>query len=166
MRRMSKGITDQFLTWAFTILRAILMIVYAIVLIVFVYRVGQDRERIDLEDKIKQEQTIISLTEANEKTYRNLQNKLIQTEVATKSTEATAGLMESIIRLATGKILFTNLDIDTATIQMDGSARSIAGLNSFIDELKKIPAIKAVNLDRLESRVDQGIIVFRLSAAL
>jgi hypothetical protein len=163
-KRMQKGLGDRFLTWAFTVGRAILMIVYAIALGAFAYRFVLDREVIDLGDKIKQEQTIVSLSEESEKEFRSLQDKLAFIKETNEVATNEVALMDSLIRLATGRILFTSLSITPLGIQMEGSARSIGSLNTFVEDLRKEPQIGSVSLGTIESRVDQGLIIFDLTA--
>lgn len=162
---MGEGLSGQFLNWSFTVLRAILMLVYAVALIAFLYRFGLDREIIDLRDKIEQEQIIVSLTEKNEATYRDLQNRLSQAKDSTAQSKKILALLDNIIRLASGKIIFTSLAMTETTIEMDGEARSVGSLNNFIDEIKKLPDIKTVTIDRLESKVEQGTVAFKLTAS-
>lgn len=163
---MQKGVSDRFLMWAFTIGRAILMLVYAVALGAFAYRFGLDREIIDLGDKIKQQQTLVSLSAESEALYRDLQERLafIKGTSETSTTEVT--LLDTIYKLATRRIVFTSLSISETNIQMEGSALSISGLNSFVEDLRKLPQVKSVSLGEIESRVDQGIIIFSVSATI
>jgi len=163
---MEKGISDKFLVWAFTIGRAILIVVYTIALGAFLYRFGLDREIINLRDKIEQEQTIVSLSEANETKYRKLQEDLLFIQDQTILANDEIIIVDSIISLATGQVLFNTLDVTETTVQMEGSVRSISSLNAFLEELKELPRVKSVSLNKLESRVDQGIIAFSVNVAL
>lgn len=163
---MGKGLSDQLLNWSFTVLRAILMIVYSVALIAFLYRFGLDREIIDLRDKIEAERVIVSVTEKSEATYRDLQNRLTQSTQSVQDNEKYLTLLDNIIRIASGKIVFTSLEITDSTVEMEGEAISIGSLNGFIDEIKDLPEIKAATLGRLESRVGQGIVAFQLTASL
>lgn len=166
VRGMGKGLSDQLLNWSFTVLRAILMIVYSVALIAFLYRFGLDREIIDLRDKIEAERVIVSVTEKSEATYRDLQNRLTQSTQSVQDNEKYLTLLDNIIRIASGKIVFTSLEITDSTVEMEGEAISIGSLNGFIDEIKDLPEIKAATLGRLESRVGQGIVAFQLTASL
>lgn len=162
---MQKGLGDKLLIWAFTVGRATLMIVYAIALGAFAYRFGLDREIIDLGDKIKQEQTIVSLSSENELTYRTLQDKLSFIKQTSETSQFAASLLDNIIEIATGRILFTSLTIESNIISMEGSARSIGSLNTFVDDLRALPQIGSVSLGNIESRVDQGLIIFTVTAS-
>lgn len=161
---MQKGVGDKFFNWAFTVGRAILMIVYAVALGAFAYRFGLDREIIDLGDKIKQEQTLVSLSQESEAQYRDLHERLGFIKATGESSAKEIELLDTIIRLATGKIRFTSLTISPTTIQMEGSARTIGLLNSFVEDLRALPQIQEVSLGQIESRVDEGVIVFSVSA--
>lgn len=163
---MQKGLTDKFLTWAFTIGRAILMIVYAVALGAFAYRFGLDREIIDLGDTIKQKQTIVSLSSESEATFRDLQNKLTFVKQTEETSNTQVELLDSIITLASGRVLFTSLSLSKTTISMNGSARSIGSLNSFIEDLRNLPQLSTVSLGTIESRVDQGVINFDATATV
>lgn len=163
---MEKGVSDKFLLWAFSVGRAILMVVYAIALGAFLYRIVLDRQIIDLRDRIEQSQARVTLAEQNEAKFRDLQEKLSFVKTTTPLATSEVKLLDTIISLATGRILFTSLSISQTTIQMDGSVQSITALNGFVDDLKGIPEVKNVALDRLESRVDQGIISFSVTASL
>lgn len=166
IRRMEKGVSDKFLMWAFTVGRGILMVVYAVALGAFLYRIVLDRQIIDLRDSIEQSQTRVTLAQQNETKFRDLQEKLSFIKESKPLATDEVELLDTIINLATGRILFTSLTISQSTVQMDGSVQSITALNGFVEDVKGIPAVKNVALDRLESRVDQGIISFSLTASL
>lgn len=163
-KRMQKGVGDRFLTWAFTIGRSILMIVYAIALGAFAYRFGLDREIIDLGDKIKQQQALVSLSAESEMRYRDLQERLMFINTTEETAQDEIDTLDTIYRLATKRIRFTSLSITPTSIQMEGSAISINSLNSFIDDLRQMPEIESVSLGEIESRVSEGIIIFSVSA--
>lgn len=163
---MEKGVSDKFLMWAFTVGRGILMVVYAVALGAFLYRIVLDRQIIDLRDSIEQSQTRVTLAQQNETKFRDLQEKLSFIKESKPLATDEVELLDTIINLATGRILFTSLTISQSTVQMDGSVQSITALNGFVEDVKGIPAVKNVALDRLESRVDQGIISFSLTASL
>lgn len=163
---MEKGVSDKFLMWAFSVGRGILMVVYAVALGAFLYRIVLDRQIIDLRDSIEQSQTRVTLAQQNETKFRDLQEKLSFIKESKPLATDEVELLDTIINLATGRILFTSLTISQSTVQMDGSVQSITALNGFVEDVKGIPAVKNVALDRLESRVDQGIISFSLTASL
>ncbi|MDE2025485.1 MAG: hypothetical protein KGJ07_03255, partial [Patescibacteria group bacterium] len=66
-------VLDQFVGWALTIGRVVVILTELIALGAFLYRFGLDRQLVDLHDKIAQEQSIVDLLKQNENSYRNLQ---------------------------------------------------------------------------------------------
>jgi len=71
-----KSFFDRFLAWALSAGRVIIIVTEIIALSAFLYRFSLDREIIDLRDNTKQEQKILELFKEQEKTFRNLQERL------------------------------------------------------------------------------------------
>src|SRR5689334_11570583 len=68
---------EQFLSWALTVGRLLIIITETLALSVFLYRFVLDVQIIDLHDKIKQESAIIDNLKDQEESFRNLQTRLL-----------------------------------------------------------------------------------------
>lgn len=166
LRGQEKGFLEKFVTWALGVGRVILMATEIIALGAFLYRFSLDRQIIDLNEKIKQEQRVVSLLKPQEDQYRGLQARIasIQALEAIKYTPDT--LFVDIVQRATGKLSFNTITITGGIIKIDANAQSFPALNQFITELKNYDPIKTVSLDSIENKTSQAVISVSITAVL
>jgi hypothetical protein len=157
---------DKFLRWTLSVGRTIVILTEVIALSAFIYRFSIDRRIVDLSDEIKQKQLIMGQLDRPERLYRNLQARLAEAKRLEQSGPATPELLNDIITLAQGRILFNSLSVSDTTIKINGSTPSTAQLNFFIKELREQPKIAKISIDRLDNRTSQASIDVTITAEL
>lgn len=155
---------DTFIHWALTAGRAAVIVTEAIALSAFLYRFSLDRQIIDLHDKINQEQAIVKLLKHNEDTYRNLQSRLALISTLQKQTSDTSKIFFDILHLIPSDIAIDSINYSPDGVKFDIHARSLAALQSAIDNIKNYPRIKSVSIDKIENRISTGTIVVSISS--
>ncbi len=166
LRGQEKGFLEKFVLWALGIGRVILMATEIIALGAFLYRFSLDRQIIDLNEKIKQEQRVVSLLKPQEDQYRELQARIASIQLLESLKYTPDTLFVDIIRIATGKLSLNTITITGGLIKIDGNAQSFPALNQFLTELKNYDAIKTVSLDSIENKTSQAVISVSITAVL
>lgn len=162
-KNQGESFTDRFIAWALTIGRLVVILVESVALGAFLFRFTLDRQLVDLHDKIKSEQAIVSLLASNEKTYRNLQDKLSLIKAIQTATGTQIKTFDDITSYIPADMTITSTSLSPSGISLDGSTQSILSLSSLISKLKKYPSADSVSLDKIENRVATGSIIFTVT---
>lgn len=166
LRHQEKAALDKFLDWAFTAGRSIIIFVQAIALSAFAYRFILDRQIIDLHDKIKQEQTIVTLSKNNEEKFRSLQTRLNIIKTLDAMSNKKTSLLQSILKISDGKISFQSMIITKTSISLNGIVPSIGQLTHFVQDLRTLPEILTVSVNSIQNNTSTGTINISITATL
>jgi Tfp pilus assembly protein PilN len=162
-----KGIyINTFLHWALTTGRLLIIITETVALSAFALRFSLDSQIVDLHDKIRQEQAIVSLLKHNEDTYRNLQDRLSLIKQADSSSQKESRLFFSLLKLVPNTVQVTSFNFFPDKLQLQIDTNSTATLDSFVNTLSTQPGIANVSIDKIENRISQGVISVAISAAI
>ncbi len=162
-RSRKKGFFDQFMKWALTIGRLVVILTEAIALGAFIYRFSLDRQLIDLNDQITQKQAIIKLFAANENNFRNFQNRLTSSSTLTKTAQKTVSLFNTIANSNQQDVVITNIFLSENQIKIDANVSSVQALTTFINALKANPNIISVSLDKIENKITSATIAVSIT---
>lgn len=166
LKNKQVGFLDEFINWALTIGRLVVIITELIALAAFVYRFSLDRKLIDLRSQIKQKQVIISSLKNNEAKYRELQERLYLTSnFSNLGTERTR-ILKDILNLTPQGIKLNNLSINKNTININANVYAISSLALFTNALKDYPSIETLSLDSIENKRSSNIITVSITANL
>ena len=160
------SLVDRFITWALTVGRLLVILTEIVALSAFIYRFSLDRQLIDLHSKIVQEQAIVNYLKDNEKTYRNLQDRL-----ATAANFSTLGasrlkVFSDIVGFTPQGMSYNNLSLYENRIKVDANVDSVSSLSTFVNSLKNYPAIDTVSIDKIGSKPSSAVIVISITATL
>src|SRR3990167_7632931 len=95
--RSHMGLLDQFIKWALSIGRVVVILVELVALATFLYRFTLDRQIIDLREKIKQEQAVLTFLKPREDKYRNIQERLVLSSQFTNENNERIKSIEDVI---------------------------------------------------------------------
>ncbi|HSA83974.1 MAG TPA: hypothetical protein VLF20_03740 [Patescibacteria group bacterium] len=158
------GLIDQFLSWALSVGRLLIIITETLALTVFVYRFTLDRQIIDLHDNIKIESAIVKGFETNEKLFRNIQSRLTFAKEYDATKSNTITLTKDILAIGSNKVTFRTLLVKNDGIDIEIQAPSARLLAQFTDELKQHPEITGLTVNRVENKTSGGVVIVGLSA--
>lgn len=162
--KKTNNFLDQFIKWALTIGRVVVIATEAIALAAFIYRFSLDEQLIDLNDKIVQKQSLVKLLKNNEDIYRNLQERLTIATQLTKDSQDLVNLTNSILAFSSSNFSINNLTILSNQIKIDAHAQSVSNLTNFVNTLKGNSQISSVSIDRIENRITSGLITVSITA--
>jgi hypothetical protein len=153
----------QFLNWALTIGRLLIILVETLALGTFLYRFTLDMKIVDLHDQIKAQSTIVQNFAAQESVFRNLQARL---DMAKKygTTNNTPKLFQAIVEMGRGQITFKNLLVATDSIKIEAEAPTAGRLSRFTEKLKNYPEIAEVSVDKVETKTSSAVVTVIISA--
>ena len=156
----------QFLNWALTVGRVLVIVTELLALLTFLYRFSLDRQLIDLHDKIKYERTIVENLQGNEKIYRDLQNSLSVAKSLDTQSSLGGKLFTDVVTMARGNVRFSDLIITTNSVRMKIHAFSVQSLNTFINKLKEDKDLGVIRIDQIENRTASSVIAVTITATL
>ncbi|HSW48236.1 MAG TPA: hypothetical protein VLG67_04100 [Candidatus Saccharimonadales bacterium] len=160
------GLFDQFLNWALTVGRLLIILTETLALGTFLYRFSLDMKITDLHDLIKNQSAVVEQFKSIEDNVRNLQTRL----AFAKSADATSGIapevFADIIELGRGKVTFRNLLVSKDNIKIEVQAANSNSLNTFVNNLKGYQGITSVSVDSVENKTTIALIYMSLSAHL
>ncbi len=160
------NLLSQFLSWALTVGRLLIIITETLALSVFIYRFSLDVKIIDLHDKIKSASAIVGSFKEGEETFRNLQARLSFIKEYDTKKDRTLTLLEEVIELGRNKITFKNLSVTITNIEIEAESPSAAALTAFVQGIKNHPEVTAVNIDRVQNSTENGLVTISIVAEL
>lgn len=160
------SLIDRFVNWALTVGRLLVILTEIVALSAFIYRFSLDRQLIDLHSKITQEQAIVNYLKENEKTYRNLQDRL--TAAKTYSTLGINRLkvFNDIAGFTPKGMSFNNFALYENRVKIEANVDSVSALSEFVKAIKNYSAIDTVSIDKIENKPSSAIITISITALL
>lgn len=156
----------QFLNWALTIGRLLVILVETLALGTFLYRFSLDMQIQDLKDKIKSERLIVTSFKSEEDKFRDLQAKLDLIKKIGDVSENSPKMLSDVIEMGKGYVTFRNVSISTKVIQIEAQASAVAPLRAFIESLKKYPPVESVSIDKVENKTSSVAIIVSINMNL
>jgi hypothetical protein len=161
-----QSLLTQFLNWALTIGRLLIILTETVALATFLYRFGLDRQLVDLHDQIKQEGFIVQNFKQYEALYRSLQHRLELAGTYDTQSGMAPTTFRDIIEMGRGLVTFKTVLVSHDVIKVEAQARSVNGLSTFVNNLKQSPNISAVSVDKVENKTSDAMITIAVSATL
>lgn len=157
----NKGIPlfDNFMNWALTIGRLIVILTEVVAVAAFIYRFSLDEKLIDLHSAIKQKQNIIAALKNDEDKYRNLQDRIAIASTFSEKTVKFNQTVEDIVSLMPNQLKIKNLILDKNKVSINIDTASMSFLASFINSLKSYPGTKSINIENIENKPSVGLSV-------
>jgi Tfp pilus assembly protein PilN len=146
------NLLDDILRWALSFGRLLVIVVEIVAFSAFIWRFSLDRQLIDLNDKIKQEQAIIVVMKPKEIEYRNLQQRLATIKQIDIKGNKTYQILNDIIAFTPAEITYNSISIDNDEVKIDTNIQSISSLTAFVNSLKEYPGVLSVNISSIQNR--------------
>jgi len=154
----------QFLNWALSVGRLLIILVEFLALGTFLYRFTIDWQIVDLKDKIKNQRAIVSSFQTQEDNFRNLQSRLEYIKKYNAVAMDDPKLLGDIIEMGRGYITFSSIFISNNKVRIEAEASSVSPLTAFVDQLKEYPQIQNISIDKVENKTSNAEIIVGLSA--
>jgi len=161
-----EGFLDQFLGWALTIGRLLIILTETLALGTFLYRFSLDMKIADLHDQIKNQRIIVEQFKDTENTVRNLQTRLAFAEKYDATSTVAPNVFSDIVDMGRGQISFKNILLADNSIKIDVQATNSNALSAFVNHLKAYPGITSVNINNVDNQTTNALIRMTISANL
>ena len=158
--------TDQFIKWALTIGRLLVVVVELVALSMFLYRFTLDRQLIDLRTKISAEAKVVSFLQSREDTYRNLQERLALVSTFSKQNDDQMKILNDIISFAPQDVTFNSLNLVDNSVKINADVGSVSSLTDFADKLKNYSKTDSVSIDSIENHSSNASIAVTITVIL
>lgn len=145
------NLTDEIIKWALSFGRFLIIVVEIVAFSAFIYRFSLDRHLSDINDKIKQEQEILTATKPQENTYRSLQEKLATVKKASTTGNAYYKILNDIIALTPPEITYNSFSILDGKINMEINMTSVQSLTAFMKSLQNYPNITSIAITGIDN---------------
>lgn len=159
-------VLTQFLNWALTVGRLLIILVETLALGTFLYRFSLDMQIQDLNDKIKNQRVIAINFKTLEAKFGNLQTRLELLKKINAVAENNPKMLIDIIEMGKGYITFKNISISANIIQIEAQATTVASLKTFVNAIKKYPQVESVSINKVEDKISGGEIIISINANL
>lgn len=159
-------ILDQFIQWAMITGRFIVIIIEVIALSAFIYRFGIDKQLIDYNDRIIQEQNIVNLLKKQESSYKNLQERLDLSKNIMFYQAQNIQIYNNIENLIPPDMDIQTFVFNFNNIRLVASSQSPKSISNFISNLKNYSEIKSVSIDNIQNQTSQTNINITLTIYL
>lgn len=143
---------DRFVNWALSAGRVVVILTEIIALGAFLYRFSLDRQLIDVQSKIKQEQSVVNYLKDNEQIYRNLQNRLALSVTFSKLGKERITVLNDVVGFAPPNLSFNNITVQEDRVRIDVNASQVSALSDFTKSLRNYPKVSTIIIDKIENR--------------
>ena len=157
-----KSPVGRILHWATTTFRTIVIITELIVIVAFLSRFWLDAKNADLNDIVRQNQSIIESYKDFEIEFRQIQQRIKIFSGMTQGTTV-ASLMMQAINLLPEDVNLVSISQVENSLQIKAASASERSIVQFITNLLNNPAFKEVKVaSAVASSENQSVIVFTL----
>lgn len=141
----------RILSWALSSFRVIVIITEMVVMLAFLSRFWLDARLTDLNELIKQKQTIISSQKDFEKEFRELQKRIAIFAALSKKEPKATTLIREISSRTPGGVLLSSLSIAEDKVLIRAIAESERSVAQFITNLESSDIYQSVILSGVDS---------------
>ena len=160
------AVLNQFLTWALSVGRLLVILTEVLALSVFLYRFSLDMKIVDLHDKINQASAIVQSFKNSEEEFRNLQLRLAYAKFYHAHADESLVILQDIIALGKDAVTFKNVTITKSSIQIEAQSPFTTSLSRFVQNVKNYAKVSSLSVDKVENKPSSAIIVIGISGGL
>jgi hypothetical protein len=157
--------SEEFLTWALTYGRYIIIIIQIVVLSVFFARFKLDRDHTDLKETVLQKQALIESVGDLEKEILNTQKRLSDIKQVTQKQDQLYLLIQFLQDNLSSDTTLSSLSISADKIQFSATTDSLRSFGYMIRKFQQENKFSEVILEDI-SRRPNGKIEFKISAGV
>ncbi|OGG21121.1 hypothetical protein A3D03_05740 [Candidatus Gottesmanbacteria bacterium RIFCSPHIGHO2_02_FULL_40_13] len=161
----NSGFFNQFLSWAFSYGRYIIIVTQIIVLSVFFLRFKFDREHADLKESVSQKQAIIESVRDLENEVKGLQSKLSDIRKIVTSQEIPVNVLRFLQENSPTDTSYSHINYSNGKITFTASTNSLKSFSSLLKNIQTEDKFSEVNLEDIQRRKN-GRIEFTISSKI
>lgn len=152
----------QFLKWALTYGRYIIIITQIVVLSVFFMRFKLDRDHVDLKEAIDNKATLLQSVSDVEAQIRKIQDRLAQIKTIESDEYIPLNVLKFLEAVTPVDIVYKNIAMSTGGLSLNGSGTSLQSLSGLLLQLKRSGKFTEITLDSVKRNSD-GSVIFNIN---
>ncbi len=156
----------QFLTWALSVGRLLIIIVETLALGTFLYRFTLDWQIIDLKDKIKAQRAIVTSFKSQEDIFRNMQARLDHIKKLDNMSANNPQMLSDIVEMGRGYVTFRRVYVTDKSVSIEAYASTPAPITAFVAALKEHPRIQSISIEKIENKTTSSEVTAGINAAI
>ncbi|MBM3283240.1 PilN domain-containing protein [Candidatus Gottesmanbacteria bacterium] len=160
-----QSFSEQFLSWALTYGRYIIIITQIIVLSVFFARFTLDRDHTDLKEAVSQKQAIVESVADLEKEIRRIQGKLSYIKNITANQVWVLNVLRFLQENTPTTVSYSTISLTSDKISFTAIASDLRSFNALIKVLQQNDKFFEVSLEDILRRPD-GKVEFIINAKI
>lgn len=141
--------TNQFLDWALTYGRYIIIVTELVVLLAFFSRFRLDQELTDLHTTINQKQAIIASVSDFETNVRLLQTRLSKIRQLDEGHTVYLDILTLLDQALPEDVILTTITLTNTHVELSANAFSQTGFAAFIQTLKKNTTVRNLHIKKV-----------------
>lgn len=138
--------TNQFLDWALTYGRYIIIVTELVVLLAFFSRFRLDQELTDLHTAINQKQAIIASVSDFETNVRLLQTRLSKIRQLDEGHTIYLDILNLLDQTLPEDVILTTITLNNTHVELSANALTQKGFATFIQSLKKNTSVRNLRI--------------------
>lgn len=163
--QIQENISGQFLNWALTYGRYIIIIIQIVVLSVFFMRFKLDRDHTDLKESVSQKQALILSISELETEIRRLQKKIADIRVITTDQDAVLRIITFLEENTPNDTIYSILSFSSNNLKFIATAPNLKSFNFLLRKLQDNEMLSDVMLEDLQRQPD-GTVQFRVQTKI
>lgn len=150
---------DNFLNWALSIGRLIVIATQIIAISALIYRFSLDQRLVSLHDEIGLQQKQLSFLRKDEENFRNLQDRLDLASNFSQEGTKVYRIFQDIVSFTPEDLKYDDMTLRRNQTTIDLSVASIPTLTDFVNSLKSYSKTRSVSIDNIVNNPDTGLSV-------
>lgn len=159
------SISTQFLDWALTYGRYIIIIIQIVVLSVFFLRFKLDRDRTDLKETVSQKRALVESITDVEDEIRRVQKRLTDIKLISANQDSYSRLINFLEKNTPVETTYTLLSFSSDQVRFTAVSRDLKTFNYLLRQLQNENLLADLQLEDLKRRPD-GRVECRLQARI
>lgn len=158
-----ENLSGQFLNWALTYGRYIIIIIQIIVLSVFFMRFKLDRDHADLKEAVSQKQALVQSLSDLENEINRVQKRISDISLIFTDQDTFVKILTFLEMNTPSDTVFSVISYDQQTLKVVATASNLRSFNYLLRKLQDNNLFADISLEDLQRRAD-GKVVFKVRA--
>jgi len=154
--KWEEGVVGKLLHWALNIGRYVVVFTELIVISAFLFRFGLDRKLTDLNEEMKQKQSMVQSYVDLEEKFKRLQLQLKIVKETKDNTIDVGLILTNISKITPLDTIYSTIDISEKKISLEGQTFSEVGLATLLAKAQTSEIFTGVVLENVSSATDKS----------
>ncbi|MCX6816978.1 MAG: PilN domain-containing protein [Candidatus Beckwithbacteria bacterium] len=146
-----KGFLGNLIHWVLSVGRYVVVFTELIVISSFLYRFSLDKKLADLNEKIKQEKTVVESYGDFEDKFRQVQKQLEEVKIKEDESIPIGLILNTISEITPTETVYESITINNQVVELQGRVLSEVGLATLLTQAQARKEFSDINLENVTS---------------